>query len=88
MKYLEVQEFIKRNSHLIGKVNEKGFVINEIIPVPQDENKRIQYIHSYIQTHNEELSIAPYINEELAVWAIDTMHLKESNILFYEELAK
>lgn len=50
MKYKEAQEVIRNHSHLIGKINEKGFVINELIMVPQDEDKRNRYIQSYIQT--------------------------------------
>lgn len=88
MKYAEALEIVKKHSHLIGKINEKGFIINELIIVPQDENKQNKYIQSYIQTRNAKLSIEPYINEELSVWAIDTKHLIESNILFYQEIAK
>ncbi len=88
MKYQEAQEVIKNNSHLIGKINERGFVINELIMVPKDENKRNRYIQSYIQTKDANRSIKPYINEELSVWAIDTKHLIESNVLFYQEIEK
>lgn len=88
MKYKEAQEVIRKYSHLIGKVNEKGFVINELIIVPQDENKRNRYIQSYIQTRDANYSIEPYINDELSVWAIDTKHLLESNVLFYYEIVE
>lgn len=88
MKYQEAQDVIKSNSHLIGKINEKGFVINELIMVPQDEDKRNRYIQSYIKTKDANRSIEPYIDEELSVWAIDTKHLMESNVLFYQEIVK
>lgn len=88
MKYKEAQEVIRNHSHLIGKINEKGFVINELIIVPQDVKMRNQYIQSYIQTKDAVRSIKPYIDEELSVWAIDTKHLIESNVLFYQEIAK
>ena len=88
MKYNDAQEVIRNHSHLIGKINEKGFVINELIMVPQDEDKRNRYIQSYIQTKDANRSIEPYINEELSVWAIDTKHLMESNVLFYQEIVK
>lgn len=88
MKYKEAQEVIRTHSHLIGKINEKGFVINELIMVPQDEKMRNQYIQSYVQTKDADRSIKPYIDEELLVWAIDTKHLIESNVLFYQEIAK
>lgn len=45
MKYKEAQEVIRNHFHLIGKINEKGFIINELIMVPQDEDKRNRYIH-------------------------------------------
>lgn len=88
MKYKDAQEVIRNHSHLIGKINEKGFVINELIMVPQEENKQNLYIQSYIQTKDADRSIKPYIDEELSVWAIDTKHLIESNVLFYQEIAK
>lgn len=88
MKYKEAQEVIRTHSHLIGKINERGFVINELIMVPQDEKKQNQYILSYIKTKDANRSIEPYVNEELSVWAIDTKHLIESNVLFYQEIAK
>ena len=88
MKYVEAQEIIKKYSYLIGKINKKGFIVDELIMVPQDENKRNRYIQSYIQTKDAEHSIKPYINEELSVWAIDTKHLMVSNILFYQEIVE
>lgn len=88
MKYEEAQEVIKTHSHLIGKINEKGFVISELIMVPQDDNKRNQCIQSYIQTKDATRSIEPYIKDELLVWAIDTKHLVESNVLFFQEIHK
>ncbi len=88
MKYIEALEVIKNNSHLIGKVNDKGFVINELIMVPKDSNKREQYIWSYITTRDAQKAIKPYEDEDLLVWAIDTKYLFESNVLFYQEIEK
>lgn len=88
MKYIEAQKFIQENSNLIGKINEKGFVINELIIVPNDPKKQAECIQLYIQTKDAKRSIEPYINEELSVWAIDTKHLIESNVLFYQEITK
>lgn len=86
MKYNEAQEVIRNHSHLVGTINEKGFVIDELIMVPKDENKRREYILSYILTKDANRSIESYKNEELMVWAIDTKHLMESNVLFYQEI--
>lgn len=86
MKYNEAEEVIKSNSHLIGTINEKGFVINELIIVPQDRSKLDVYMQDYIQTRDYSISIQPYKNEEVTVWAIDTKHLIESNVLFYKEI--
>ena len=88
MKYNEAEEVIKSNSHLIGTINEKGFVINELIIVPQDRSKLDVYMQDYIQTRDYSISIQPYKNEEVTVWAIDTKHLIESNVLFYKEINK
>jgi hypothetical protein len=33
-------------------------------------------------------AIAPYVHEDVTVWAIDSKHLKEAGVLFYDDLAK
>lgn len=86
MNYNEALELIKKSSHLIGKINERGFIINELIIVPSDSANREQYIREYLNTKNAELAISPYIKEDLEVWAIDTEHLENANILFYERI--
>lgn len=86
MIYSEALELIKRSSHLIGKTNERGFIINELIIVPSDSANRQQYIREYLNTKNAELAISPYVEEDVEVWAIDTEHLKNANVLFYERI--
>lgn len=68
MRYKEAQVVIRNHYHLIGKINVNGFVINELIMVPQDEMKPNQYIQSYIKTKDANRSIEPYIDDELSVW--------------------
>ena len=86
MTYIEAQRIKDDNQNLIGKVDSKGFTITEIIIVPSDANSREDFLRSYMFSKNAEISILPYQNDDLIVWAVDTKHLHEANVLFYSEL--
>lgn len=88
MKYKEAKERREEMSHIIGRVNSKGFQITKILIVPSDEHKRNRYFQSYIFNHNEEICIAPYITDDVQLWGIDENYLIKSNVLFYEIIEK
>lgn len=86
MTYKEALELKKVKECLIGSIAENGFNIDKILIVPTKDASRNAFLNSYLVNGNEEISISPYVNESLEVWAIDAKHLKEANILFYKKL--
>lgn len=86
MTYEDAVLLRNKNVHRIGEVTEKGFTINEIIIVPYDEHKRNSFFLQYLISHDAMASIKPYINDEVLVWAIDTKHLEQNNMLFYDNI--
>lgn len=88
MTYTEA--LIKKESKmsLIGTKGEKGFVISDIIIVPQDEKCKNVFIQNYILNRDAIQSIQPYIEGSVEIWAVDTEYLDKANILFYDVLDK
>lgn len=86
MTYQEAKDKRRSLSHLIGTIDKKGFIINDIIIVPTDITKRDLFIQSFVLSRNSEISIMPYVNDDVHLWAIDTEHLEKANILFYDVL--
>lgn len=74
------------NRHLIGTIDSKGFTINDVIIVPSESKYREMFLRNYLLTHNADVSLMPYQNDDLVVWAVNTEHLENANVLFYNEL--
>ena len=49
MKYKEAIELSQRSEDLIGTIDKKGFVINDVWIVPIDQNLRDKYLDTYMQ---------------------------------------
>lgn len=69
----------------IGKTNESGFLISDIVIVPSDKEQQILFMHDYL-LHRESLSYMYNDKDEYEVWAIDLEHFKESGHIFYHIL--
>ena len=83
-------EGLTPSPHFISKTKEltehKGFVIGDILIVPSNEKLRNDFFVKYLLHKDANKAISPYINEDMEVWAIDTKHLQDANILFYNKL--
>ena len=88
MNYAQAQKVVQNNRHLIGTVNEKGFNVSEIIIIPSDQNLRDQFIRLYLSSKDASKSILPFIDADLEVWGIDTKHLFQANVLFYNVIER
>jgi len=86
MKYKEAIDFSNKSQNLIGTIDKKGFVINDIWIVPIDENQRNKYIDAYMQHKDKEKALKPYCDSELEVWVVDTQFLEKANVLFYDKI--
>ena len=87
MTYEEALILKRQKSNLIGTVDEKGFTIGEILIVPTNEKSRNDFFMSYLLSRNADISIESFIDEPMELWAIDTKHLEEANVLFYNKLS-
>lgn len=86
MTYKDAVILREKNESRIGKVTDNGFITNEIIIVPSDEEKRKSFFHHYLDSRDAMASIEPYVNDDVLVWAIDTKHLEINNVLFYDNI--
>lgn len=85
MKYKEALVFLENKQSLKGTVDEKGFLVGDIIIVPSEKNKRDLFLQNYTQNgRNSDCTFNEY--EDVEVWAIDTAYLEKANILFYNKL--
>lgn len=86
MTYEDAVKLRSKNEFRIGSINDKGFYIGEIIIVPSNEDNRNKFFRQYLYNRNAELSILPFSNDDVLVWAIDTKHLQQNNVLFYDNI--
>lgn len=87
MTYKQALEWIEANKQLIGTETEKGMKIGELVAVPVDPKDKEAFIRSYIFNKNNGITVLPYTNGELEVWAIDTDRLKPNGMLLYKQMA-
>lgn len=85
MKYKEALKFVEKKLPLKGTVDEKGFLVGDIVIVPSEKNKQDVFLQNYVQNGGSDLCIFND-NEDVQVWAIDTAYLEKANILFYNKL--
>lgn len=86
MTYLEAQKWREKNLSRIGSTDEKGFVVDELLIVPSDDDARDAFFKQYIIETDQEIAIKSYVDKDMQVWAVDTRHLQLNNVLFYNIL--
>ena len=82
MTYKAALDWIETNKHLIGTELEKGMYIGDLVAVPVNSKNRESFLRAYVINRNSEVSIIPFIGDEMEVWAIDT-----NGVLLYKRLA-
>jgi len=85
MKYKDALEFLERKQSLKGSVDEKGFLVGDIVIVPSEKNKRDLFLQNYTQNGGNVVCTFSEF-EDVEVWAIDTAYLEKANVLFYNKL--
>lgn len=86
MTYQEALDFIRTHKHLIGTVDEKGFVVSQLVIVPNDKTIREEFLSQFAINPNFKLDESLMVNNVVEVWSVDTTHLESANILFYNKL--
>ena len=84
MTYKEAIELKRASMHLIGTTNQRGYQITDVLIVPAEQDKRNDFMLCYIQNHNANSCLMEYINEDLIVMSVDSRHLSDDFVLFYE----
>lgn len=88
MTYEEAILLRKEHLSMIGAKDAKGVTINEIIIVPSNEQFRKIFFENYLLNKNAEISIKPFIREDLEVWAIDLTQHQKNGLLGYKNLSQ
>lgn len=86
MRFEQAKKLQQEKQSLIGTIDEKGFRIDGFIIVPSNNDSQVSFFQAYMFSNNAEASILPFVNEEVELWAIDTKHLKEAGVLFYDKI--
>lgn len=88
MTYSDAIQWRDEHLNLIGTVDEKGFVVSDLIIVPTNANDRTSFLNNYLYSEHKDSALVPYTNDDVQVWSIDLNRLESHNILFYNILAK
>ena len=86
MKYKEALVLLEKKQSLKGTVDEKGFLIGDIVIVPAEKSKRELFLKNFTQ-YGGKVVCTFNDDEDVQVWAIDTAYLEKANVLFYNVLA-
>ena len=88
MTYSAALQWKKDHLNLIGSIDEKGFVVSELLIVPANSQDCDAYLRNYLYSENKDSAIVPYIDKDVQVWSVDLGRLESHNILFYNILVK
>lgn len=88
MNIENARNFVSKNQNLIGTTDEKGFVISDIIIIPQNSVHQDAFLRQFVRGIPWERLVVFYSNEEVEVWGVDKDYLLSSGIIFYSCLAK
>lgn len=86
MKYREALDYVEKQRPLKGTIDEKGFLVGDIVIVPSEKTKCDLFLQNYIQNGENEVYTFGE-DDDVEVWAIDTAYLEKANVLFYNKLA-
>ena len=88
MTYAEAAKWREENLDRVGSTDEKGFIVDDLLIVPAENPDRDNFLSQYIQDVEASVAIIPFMNDNMQVWAVDTRHLKSTNVLFFNILIK
>ncbi len=86
MTFKEALQLIESKKDIIGTIDEKGLLIDLLLVVPTENNKRDDFVRSLMSSRNPQQSFLPFVNEDVEVWATNADYLYEKGILFYRVL--
>lgn len=87
MTYQEALRFVEDNKYRIGTVDDKDFIVSQLLIVPSDKALRESYLMKFIQSPLYIIDSSVLVDKDVEVWAVDTSHIRNANVLFYNKLA-
>lgn len=88
MTYSNAQQWRDEHLNLIGTIDKKGFVVSDLVIVPENPQDRDIFLRNYLFATDKDSAIIPYMNKEVQVWSVDLGRVETHNILFYNILAE
>lgn len=88
MTYSDAIKWREDHLQMIGNIDQKGFVVSELIIVPSNTNDRDEFIRNYLFDGHKDTAIVPYMNKDVQVWSVDLGRVETHSILFYNILAE
>ena len=88
MTFPEALQLIERKKDLLGTTTEKGMLIDLILVVPTDEQQKKEFVLRLMASRNPQQAIVPFMNSDVEVWATNSKHLYQGNILFYKVITE
>ena len=82
MTFPEALQLIERKKDLLGTTTDKGLLIDLILVVPTDEQQKKEFVLRLMESRNPQQAIVPFMNSDVEVWATNSKHLYQGNILF------
>lgn len=79
MKYSDALKLIESKKTIIGK-EYNGFMVNGFLMVPSNYTKRRRFFKSYFETKNAFMSIQPFKEDDLSVWAVNFRNVSQGKI--------
>lgn len=86
MTYKQAKEWIEANKQLIGIETEKGMLIGDLVAVPVNASDQEVFLRSYVLSRQWEVSIMPFLNVEMEVWAIDTDCITRDRVFLHKTM--
>lgn len=86
MTYKQAEEWIEANKQLIGTETDKGMVIGDLVAVPVNASDQEEFLRSYVLGRQWKVSIIPFLNGEMEVWAIDTERITRDRVLLHKTM--
>lgn len=88
MTYEEALHIVESRKNQPNRIDSNGFSYDDIIIVPTNPQQQKIFFQAFMQNQDAQSAIVPFMHEDVSVWAIETKHMNDAGVLFYENLTK
>ena len=87
MNFNEALEDVNQKKELVGKLQQNGAILDELIIAPSNSEDYRHFIKTYIDTLNAQQAIIPYIQSDVIVLGVfDKKRIYQDNALIISEI--